>query len=135
MEKKYVLAIDQSTQGTKAILFDKAGNMTCRTEISHRQIISDKGWVSHDLDEIYENVIGAAKGVVEKAGIAKEEIACLGLSNQRETSAAWDRKTGSRNSMAMLTGGGNMPAGKRYRQCGRNPPKNGHTSFALFSCR
>lgn len=94
MEKKYVLAIDQSTQGTKAILFDKAGNMTCRTEISHRQIISDKGWVSHDLDEIYENVIGAAKGVVEKAGIAKEEIACLGLSNQRETSAAWDRKTG-----------------------------------------
>ena len=94
MEKKYVLAIDQSTQGTKAILFDKEENMICRSEIPHKQIISDKGWVSHDLEEIYKNVIQSAKDVIEKAGAAKEEIACLGISNQRETSTAWDRKTG-----------------------------------------
>lgn len=94
MEKKYVLAVDQSTQGTKAILFDKDSNLLCRTDLSHKQIINEKGWVSHDLNEIYENTIQVIKNVVEKAGIQKEEIACLGISNQRETSAAWSRETG-----------------------------------------
>lgn len=94
MEKKYVLAIDQSTQGTKAILFDLSGNLVCRTDLSHKQLINEKGWVSHDLSEIYENTIQAVKKLVEKSGIQKGEIACLGISNQRETSAAWDRKTG-----------------------------------------
>lgn len=94
MEKKYVLAIDQSTQGTKAILFDKDANLVCRTDLSHQQIINEKGWVSHDLDEIYDNTIQVVKNLVDKAGIQKEEIACLGISNQRETSASWSRSTG-----------------------------------------
>lgn len=94
MEKKYILAIDQSTQGTKAILFDKDANLVCRTDLSHQQIINEKGWVSHDLDEIYENTIQVVKNLVDKAGIQKEEIACLGISNQRETSASWSRSTG-----------------------------------------
>lgn len=94
MEKKYVLAVDQSTQGTKAILFDQEANLVCRTDLSHKQIINEKGWVSHDLEEIYQNTIQVVKNVVEKAGIQKEEIACLGISNQRETSASWCRSTG-----------------------------------------
>lgn len=94
MEKKYVLAIDQSTQGTKAILFDRTGNLVCRTDLAHKQIINDKGWVSHDLEEIYANTIQVVKNLIEKAGIQKEEIACLGISNQRETSAAWDSESG-----------------------------------------
>ena len=88
MEKKYVLAVDQSTQGTKAILFDVNGDLVCRTDLPHRQLINEKGWVSHDLSEIYSNTIQVVKNLVEKAGIQKEEIACLGISNQRETSAA-----------------------------------------------
>lgn len=94
MEKNYVLAIDQSTQGTKAILFDKLGNLVCRTDLAHKQLINEKGWVSHDLSEIYQNTIQVVKNLVEKAGIRKEEIACLGISNQRETSAAWNKETG-----------------------------------------
>ena len=94
MKKKYVLAIDQSTQGTKAILFGADGSLVCRTDLPHRQIVNEKGWVSHDLSEIYENTIQVVKNLVEKAGIDKEEIACLGISNQRETSAAWRRSTG-----------------------------------------
>lgn len=94
MEKKYVLAIDQSTQGTKAILFDTKGHLVCRQDLPHRQWINEKGWVSHDLTEIYQNTIQAVKNVVEASGISKEEIACLGISNQRETSAAWKKETG-----------------------------------------
>lgn len=94
MDKKYVLAIDQSTQGTKAVLVDKNGDLMCKTVIAHRQIVNNKGWVSHDLDEIYDNMLKAVRELVEKAHIAKGEIACLGISNQRETAASWSRKTG-----------------------------------------
>lgn len=94
MNKKYVLAIDQSTQGTKAILFNGTGELVCRSDLLHKQYINEKGWVSHDLKEIYGNTVQAVKSVVEKAQIHKDEIACIGISNQRETSAAWNRKTG-----------------------------------------
>lgn len=94
MKKHYVLAVDQSTQGTKGILFDAKGNLICRRDIPHEQIVNEKGWVSHDLDEIYRNTLQVVRCVVEESGIVREEIACLGISNQRETSAAWDRLTG-----------------------------------------
>ena len=91
---KYVLAVDQSTQGTKAMLFDAAGKMLARAGRPHRQIVSEAGWVSHDAVEIYENVLKAARDAVEKAGVNPNEIDCLGLCNQRETSVAWDSETG-----------------------------------------
>lgn len=91
---KYVLAVDQSTQGTKAMLFDAAGKMLARASRPHRQIVSEAGWVSHDAVEIYENVLKAARDAVEKAGVNPKEIDCLGLCNQRETSVAWDSETG-----------------------------------------
>ena len=93
MEKRYVLAVDQSTQGTKAILFNQEGALISRSDLAHRQLIDEKGFISHDLDEIYKNTVQVVKNVVEKAGIDREEIACLGISNQRETSAAWSRST------------------------------------------
>ena len=91
---KYILSIDQSTQGTKALLFDDKGALLCRTDKPHRQIINDKGWVEHDLSEIYANTLQVVKDLVSKAGIDKGEISALGISNQRETSACWSRKTG-----------------------------------------
>ena len=91
---KYGLAVDQSTQGTKAMLFDAAGKMLARAGRPHRQIVSEAGWVSHDAVEIYENVLKAARDAVEKAGVNPNEIDCLGLCNQRETSVAWDSETG-----------------------------------------
>lgn len=91
---KYILSVDQSTQGTKALLFDDKGCLLCRTDKPHRQIINDKGWVEHDLNEIYSNTLQVVKDLVAKSGIDKNEISALGISNQRETSACWSRKTG-----------------------------------------
>lgn len=90
----YILGIDQSTQGTKALLFDQDGRLICRTDLPHRQIVNDKGWVEHDGEEIYSNTIQAVKNLVEKAGIDKDFIKGLGISNQRETAMAWNRVTG-----------------------------------------
>ncbi len=91
---RYILGIDKSTQGTKALLFDESGALVCRTDLPHRQIINDKGWVEHDLEEIRQNTIQVVKNLVEKAGIQKSELAALGISNQRETAACWDKRTG-----------------------------------------
>lgn len=92
--KRYILSIDQSTQGTKALLFDKSGRLLCRADRPHCQIISDNGWVEHNPEEILLNALRVVKDVVEKAGVDKNAIAALGLSNQRETSMAWERATG-----------------------------------------
>lgn len=94
MDNQYILSVDQSTQGTKALLFDHEGSMIGRADKAHAQIISDQGWVSHDLDEIYENTLQVIREVVEKTGISKEEIAGFGISNQRETTAIWEKDTG-----------------------------------------
>ena len=90
----YVLSIDQSTQGTKALLFDHQGRLICRTDLPHRQIINDQGWVSHDPEEIMKNTIQVVKDLAAKAGVDKNELRVLGISNQRETSVAWDKETG-----------------------------------------
>ena len=90
----YVLGIDQSTQGTKALLFNMEGTLIARADLAHRQIIDSRGWVEHDLNEIYHNTVQTVKNLVQKAGIDKSEIRVLGISNQRETGAAWNRRTG-----------------------------------------
>ncbi len=91
---KYVLGIDQSTQGTKALLFDEEGKLLCRSDLSHKQIVDSRGWVEHDLEEIYKNTIQVVRNLVERAGIDKSELSVLGISNQRETAACWEKETG-----------------------------------------
>ncbi len=91
---KYILAVDQSTQGTKGLLFDENGVLVSRADRPHRQIVDERGWVEHDPEEIFTNVLAAAREAVEKAGADKAAIVALGISNQRETVAAWDRETG-----------------------------------------
>ena len=70
MGQKYILSIDQSTQGTKALLFDRNGVLTARTDIPHQQIVNEYGWVSHNLNEIYRNTVQAVKNLVEKTGVS-----------------------------------------------------------------
>ena len=94
MAEKYIISIDQSTQGTKALLFDESGSLMKRTDKSHEQIINEKGWVSHDPAEIYQNTVEVIKRLVEESGIQKEKVVGLGISNQRETTLAWDKLTG-----------------------------------------
>lgn len=91
---KYVLGIDQSTQGTKALLFDEGGSLICRSDVPHKQYIDERGWVEHDPEEIYRNTVSVVKILVEKSGIDKNDIVTLGISNQRETAMVWDRATG-----------------------------------------
>lgn len=90
----YILGIDQSTQGTKALLFDEAGGLVCRVDVPHKQFVDEKGWVEHDLEEIYQNTVAAVKNLVEKAGIDRCLIRAVGISNQRETAAVWEKESG-----------------------------------------
>ena len=91
---RYILSVDQSTQGTKALIIEKSGKILARADLPHRQIVNDLGWVSHDPEEIYRNVFSAAQLAAEKAQINPAEIAAMGISNQRETTVAWNRETG-----------------------------------------
>lgn len=89
---KYVISIDQSTQSTKAILFDEKGNIVKRVDKKHNQIINELGYVSHDPMQIYHNTIQAVRELVHQTGIDKKEIVTLGISNQRETTVMWDEQ-------------------------------------------
>lgn len=90
----YVLSVDQSTQGTKALLFDSAGSLICRRDVAHEQKINSRGWVSHDPEEIFRNTVESIRQVLNTAGIDPADVAALGISNQRETSLCWERETG-----------------------------------------
>ena len=87
---KYVLAIDQSTQGTKALLLDGLGKIISRTYKTHRQIIDRHGYISHDANEIWDNVLYVARECIGNAKINRDDLAAIGISNQRETSCIWN---------------------------------------------
>lgn len=91
---RYILGIDQSTQGTKGLLFDETGVLTARADVPHAQLIDDRGWVEHNPEEIFQNTLLAVRKVLEKAGVSPADVAGAGISNQRETAMAWNRKTG-----------------------------------------
>ena len=93
MAKEYVLSIDQSTQGTKMLLFDNGGKILTRVDRPHRQIINDKGFVSHDMEEVYQNILDEIKELVafmQKNDMNPDDIKVLGISNQRETTVCFD---------------------------------------------
>ena len=94
MERGYILSIDQSTQGTKAILLDGQGQFVLRRDLPHRQLISAQGWVGHDAQEIAENIIRVAQAAVRDSGIDSRRLAGVAVTNQRESVALWERDTG-----------------------------------------
>ena len=91
---KTILAIDQSTSGTKALLFDGEGRLLGRHDLPHQQKINSQGWVSHDPMEIYRNTLETVRLLLEETGADRESIGAVGISNQRETALLWDRDTG-----------------------------------------
>lgn len=90
----YVLGIDQSTQGTKALLFDEKGGLIHRCDLPHRQMIDENGWVEHDPEEIYKNTVHVVGKLLKQSGIDPKKVRTVGISNQRETAMVWNRKTG-----------------------------------------
>ncbi|NIO20867.1 MAG: glycerol kinase GlpK [Candidatus Aenigmarchaeota archaeon] len=91
---KYVAAIDQGTTGTRCIIFDKGSNVIAASYHEHEQIYPSPGWVEHNPLEIWEKTKRVVHQVLSSTHIAPEEIAGIGLTNQRETVVVWNRKTG-----------------------------------------
>jgi glycerol kinase len=94
MTKKYVLALDQGTTSSRAILFDQGSNIVAVSQKEFTQIYPKAGWVEHNADEIWGTQIGVVAEVMAKAGIDGKDIAAIGITNQRETTVVWDRHTG-----------------------------------------
>ena len=91
---KYVAAIDQGTTSTRCILFDHGGNIVAMDQKEHEQIYPKPGWVEHDGLEIWERTQQMVRSALEKSGATVADIAAIGITNQRETSLVWERKTG-----------------------------------------
>jgi len=94
MTKKYVLALDQGTTSSRAILFDQAGKSVGVAQKEFTQIYPKAGWVEHDPMEIWGSQSGVAREVIEKLGVRPGEIAAIGITNQRETTIVWEKDTG-----------------------------------------
>ncbi len=92
MEKKYVLALDQGTTSSRAIVFDRNGEIVSLSQHEFKQIYPKPGWVEHDPLEIWETQLNSAREAVKDINPA--EIACIGITNQRETTVLWDKNTG-----------------------------------------
>lgn len=91
---KYIMALDQGTTSSRAIIFDHSGNIVSSINKEFTQIYPNPGWVEHDPMEILDSQIEVAKAVLEKTGIKAEDIAAIGITNQRETTVVWDKNTG-----------------------------------------
>ena len=92
--EQYILAIDQSTSGTKVLLVNSKGQITHKCSSSHKQYYPQTGWVEHDPVEIYENVKTLLTEVVQTTSVSEDELAVLAITNQRETVVVWDKETG-----------------------------------------
>jgi glycerol kinase len=91
---KYVLALDQGTTSSRAILFDEKGHIVTIAQKEFEQIFPRPGWVEHDPDEIWSTQAGVMGEVIAKADVDASDIAGIGITNQRETTVVWDRKSG-----------------------------------------
>ena len=94
-EKKYVLALDQGTTSSRAILFDRHGHIKGSVAREFPQIYPREGWVEHDPTDIWSTTYGCMMEVIAKSGIHESEISSIGITNQRETTVLWNRETGA----------------------------------------
>src|SRR6266480_4025301 len=92
---KHILALDQGTTSSRAIVFDHAGSVVASAQQEFRQIFPQPGWVEHDANEIWATQLATAKDALAKAGLTATDIAAIGITYQRETTLVWDRHTGA----------------------------------------
>ncbi len=91
---KYIMALDQGTTSSRCILFDKAGNICASEQKEFRQIFPKPGWVEHDAMEIWFTTLEVSRAAMQKLGVKADDIAAIGITNQRETTVIWDKETG-----------------------------------------
>lgn len=101
-EKDYILAIDQGTTGSTAILFDREGQPVSPAYQEVHQIYTQPGWVEHDPKELFSASVAVARDSLQKAGVATSQVKSIGITNQRETTIVWDRYTGEPVSNAVV---------------------------------
>ncbi|HZM86891.1 MAG TPA: glycerol kinase GlpK [Blastocatellia bacterium] len=94
MSQKYVLALDQGTTSSRAILFDRQGRATAVAQQEFEQLYPQPGWVEHRPEDIWSSQLNAAQTVLREADVKADQIAAIGITNQRETTVIWDRETG-----------------------------------------
>ena len=92
--KKYIIALDQGTTSSRAIIFDKEQNILGVSQKEFTQIYPNAGWVEHNPLEIWASQYGVLQEVMAKTNITQEEVAAIGITNQRETTIVWDKNTG-----------------------------------------
>ena len=92
--KQYILALDQGTTSSRAIIFDQQGLIIAVAQKEFTQFFPQPGWVEHDANEIWSTQLGVAAEAISKAGLTVENIAAIGITNQRETTVVWERATG-----------------------------------------
>ena len=90
----YVGSIDQGTTSTRFMIFDHGGNEVARHQLEHEQIMPQAGWVEHNPAEIWERTSAVIQTALTKAGLGAEDLAALGITNQRETAVVWNKNTG-----------------------------------------
>src|SRR3954447_26346725 len=95
MPEKYVASIDQGTASSRCIIFDQAGRIVSVEQKEHRHHFPRPGWVEHDPEEIWSNVLIVVAEALENASLTRDDIAALGIANQRETTVLWERRTGA----------------------------------------
>ncbi|MDT2830703.1 glycerol kinase GlpK [Vagococcus carniphilus] len=93
-EQQYIMAIDQGTTSSRAIIFDKEGNNIGSSQKEFTQIFPESGWVEHNANEIWNSVQSVIAGALIESGVRPDKIKGIGITNQRETTVIWDRKTG-----------------------------------------
>ena len=94
MAEKFVMALDQGTTSSRAIIFNKKGEIVAKSQNEFNQFYPQNGWVEHDPNEILFSVVSAMISVIRKKGVNPEQIAGIGITNQRETTILWDKETG-----------------------------------------
>ena len=94
MTAKYILAMDQGTTSSRAIIFDPSYSVVALAQEEFQQLFPNSGWVEHRPADIWRTALNTAKAAIIKAGISPKQIAAIGITNQRETTIIWDRKTG-----------------------------------------
>nr|WP_281288247.1 glycerol kinase GlpK [Paenibacillus methanolicus] len=94
MKQTYIMAIDQGTTSTRAIVFDEAGGIVGSAQQEIQQIYPHPGWVEHNAGDIWVSVLSVMAGALTNAGVGPEAIEAIGITNQRETTVVWDRHTG-----------------------------------------
>ncbi|HAD62373.1 MAG TPA: glycerol kinase, partial [Planctomycetaceae bacterium] len=99
---RFILALDQGTTSSRAILFDHSGAAVAVAQKEFTQYFPKSGWVEHDAEEIWTSQLAVARSVLRKAKVKAADIAAIGITNQRETTVVWNRRTGKPVSRAIV---------------------------------